>query len=101
LLACTGAIKDDILDVETLACHLMELLAEHAPEALAARYKITLPNREETDFFGYHLLTEAGRARGFLMAKGEINTERMARVLLDEFRGGVLGRITLETPENE
>ena len=99
-LAVTGAIKDDILDVETLACKLMEILYHHAPQALQARYKIELPEDPEAfDFFGYELLMRAGRKRGFLISGGEIDTERMARILLDEFRGGKLGRITLETPD--
>ncbi|MGM9676953.1 MAG: ribosome biogenesis GTPase YlqF, partial [Butyricicoccus sp.] len=54
---------------------------------------------EEFAFLGYELLMRAGRKRGFLISGGEIDTERMARILLDEFRGGKLGRITLETPE--
>ncbi len=99
-LAVTGAIKDDILDVETLACHLMEMLYHRAPQSLMERYKIALPSEdEEFDFLGYELLMRAGRKRGFLISGGEIDTERMARILLDEFRGGVLGRITLEAPE--
>lgn len=98
LLAVTGAVKDDILDIETLACKLFELLAERAPQAIIDRYKLTIP--EESDFLGYDLLQLAGRKRGFLISGGEIDTERMARILLDEFRGGVLGRITLETPED-
>ena len=98
LLACTGAVKDDILDIETLACKLMELLASFAPETICNRYKITIPT-EECDFLGFELLERAGRKRGFLISGGEIDTERMARILLDEFRGGVLGRITLECPE--
>ena len=97
LLACTGAIKDDILDVETLGCRLMELLAVQAPQAIAGRYGVVMP--EESDSLGYDLLQQAGRRRGFLLRGGEIDTERMARILLDEFRGGVLGRITLECAE--
>ena len=97
LLACTGAIKDDILDVETLGCKLMELLAEQAPQTIIDRYSIAIPE-EECDFLGYELLQQAGKRRGFLLRGGEIDTERMARILLDEFRGGVLGRITLEMP---
>lgn len=100
LLACTGAVKDDVLDVETLACKLMELLAQHAPQALEARYKIDVAAAQDSDFMGYALLQQAGKRRGFLISGGEIDTERMARVLLDEYRGGVLGRITLETPED-
>ena len=98
LLAVTGAIKDDILDLETLACRLFELLAVRAPQTIVDRYKLTIP--EQSDFLGYDLLQQAGRKRGFLISGGEIDTERMARILLDEFRGGVLGRITLETPED-
>lgn len=99
-LAVTGAVKDDVVDVETLACHLMEILYHRAPELLVNRYKIQLPDeKEEFDFLGYELLMRAGRKRGFLISGGEIDTERMARILLDEFRGGKLGRITLETPE--
>lgn len=101
LLAVTGAVRDDILDIETLACKLMELLAKHKPEAIEERYKFQIPeNWEEFDFPGYELLMMAGRKRGFLISGGEIDTERMARILLDEYRGGKLGRITLETPED-
>jgi ribosome biogenesis GTPase A len=99
-LAVTGAIKDDILDIETLACKLMEILYHHAPKTLAERYKIDVPeNGDEIDFLGYELLMSAGRKRGFLMRGGEIDTERMAHILLDEYRSGKLGRITLETPD--
>lgn len=98
LLAVTGAVKDDILDVETLACKLFELLAEHAPAAIIERYKLEIP--AQSDFLGYDLLQQAGKNRGFIMRGAEIDTERMARVLLDEYRGGVLGRITLESPED-
>lgn len=101
LLAVTGAVRDDILDIETLACKLMELLAKHKPEAIVERYKFQIPeNWEEFDFPGYELLMMAGRKRGFLISGGEIDTERMARILLDEYRGGKLGRITLEIPED-
>ena len=97
LLAYTGAIKDDILDVETLGCKLMELLSVQAPQTIVDRYSVSIPE-EECDFLGYELLQQAGKRRGFLLRGGEIDTERMARILLDEFRGGVLGRITLEMP---
>ena len=73
---------------------LMELLAVQALQAIIERYGVTIP--EESDFLGYDLLQQAGRRRGFLQRGGEIDTERMAHILLDEFRGGVLGRITLE-----
>ena len=81
--------------METLGCKLMELLAQQAPQAIIERYGVAIP--EESDFLGYDLLQQAGRRRGFLLRGGEIDTERMAHILLDEFRGGVLGRITLES----
>ena len=102
-LAYTGAVKDDILDTETLGCHLMAYLGDHYPEALSAAYKLPdIPEREaeENDIaWGYRLLEAAGRKRGFLISGGEVDTERMAKILLDEFRGGKLGRFTLELPE--
>lgn len=95
-LAYTGAVRDEALDAEELACHLIAYLASHYPEALAARYKI-LPEEGNS---GYDLLTKAGRKRGFLISGGEVDTGRMARILLDEFRGGKLGNFTLELPED-
>lgn len=92
-LAFTGAVKDDILDVEALASYLLEDLAMHCPKALTDRYKI------ETTGEGFELLERLGRKRGMLISGGEVNTERAAITLLDEFRSGKLGRITLELPE--
>lgn len=93
-LAWTGAINDNILDVELVACRLLERLSELYPGAIEARYKFT-PDPEAP---GYELLEAAARKRGFLISGGEVNTERMAHVLLDEFREGKLGRMTLERP---
>ena len=102
-LAYTGAVKDDILDVETLGCHLMAYLAGRYPAALLSGYKLAaLPKREaeENDIaYGYRLLEAAGRKRGFLISGGDVDPERMAKILLDEFRAGKLGRFTLELPE--
>jgi ribosome biogenesis GTPase A len=95
-LAFTGAVRDAVMDTETLAVHLMELLNRSNPAGLAQRYKIT----PEPGMTGLELLEAAGRRRGFLMAGGEIDLERMATILLDEFRGGLLGRVTLELPED-
>ena len=95
-LAFTGAVKDDVRDLEELACYLMDYLAAHYADVLTERYKIDV---EETDT-GYDLLEKAGRKRGFLMRGAQVDTERMARILLDEFRGGKLGRFTLETVED-
>ena len=93
----------DILDTETLGCHLMAYLGEKYPDALKAGYKLpALPEREESEndvAYGYRLLEAAGRKRGFLVSGGDVDTERMAKILLDEFRAGKLGRFTLELPE--
>lgn len=94
-LAYTGAVKDEVMDVEELACRLIAYLALRYGEALVQRYKIEI-GPEDT---GYGLLEKAGRKRGFVLRGGEIDTERMAKILLDEFRGGKLGRFTLEMPE--
>ena len=94
LLAFTGAVRDDIMDLETLAVHLMKRLAIEAPEALAARYRLSIG--PEAD--GLTMLEQAARGRGFLVSGGTADTERMARILLDEFRGGKLGRVTLQAP---
>ena len=96
MLAYTGAVKDGVMDLEELACRLMELLWKHYPKLIQERYGI----ESDPDTPGWQLLEQAGRKRGFLLARGEINTERMAKVLIDEFRGGKLGRLTLEVPED-
>ena len=96
MLAYTGAVKENVIDTEELAAFLMMLLWKHYPETLKQRYKI----EAEPDTPGYMLLEEAGRKRGYLLARGEINTERMAKVLLDEYRSGKLGHFTLEDPED-
>ena len=101
-LAYTGAVKDDIMDVETLACHLMDDLAKRYPQALEERYKVKPAPRQEGEdvvAYGYELLQAAAARRGFRISGGELDTERMARILLDELRGGKLGRFTLELPE--
>ena len=95
-LAYTGAVKENIIDTEELSCYLMELLLKYYPQTLQNRYGIDMPS----DTPGYMLLEEAGRKRGYLLARGEINTERMAKVLLDEYRCGKLGRFTLESAED-
>ena len=95
-LSFTGAVKDDVLDIEELACYLMDYLAAHYADVLTERYKITVEDGDS----GYELLEKAGRKRGFLMRGAQVDTERMARILLDEFRGGKLGRFTLETVED-
>jgi ribosome biogenesis GTPase A len=102
-LAFTGAVKDDIMDVETLGCHLMALMAERYPGALLEGYKLKeLPAREEEEnevAYGYRLLEVCAQKRGMRISGGEFDTARMARVLLDEYRAGKLGRFTLELPD--
>lgn len=95
-LAFTGAVRDEILDSEGLAARLLELLMELYPDAVNSRYKTQFPL--EAGLKGYELLEQIGRKRGMLVSGGEVNTERAASTVLDEYRGGKLGRITLERP---
>ena len=99
-LAITGAIKDDILDTETIACVLCNRLEKIAPELFRARYKLTQADIDECEN-DYDILTAVGRKRGFLAGRGEINTERAAITLIEEFRSGKIGRISLEKPEEK
>lgn len=92
-LALTGAIKDDILDTEALAVLLCKRLRTLYPALLAARYKLAEIPEEMSD---YDLFLTIGKKRGFLISGGEVNTERTAAVLLDEFRAAKIGRITLD-----
>jgi ribosome biogenesis GTPase A len=97
MLAYTGAVKEGVIDIEELSCRLMELLLKFYPETLKERYKVEAPVGTP----GWELLEMAGRNRGYLMARAEVNLERMAKVLMDEFRSGKLGKFTLEMPEEE
>lgn len=94
-LAFTGAVKDEILDIEGLAGRLLEVLSGLYPRALEARYKLKLPDGPVA---GHELLELVGRRRGMLVSGGEIDTERAAVTVLDEFRGGKLGAVSLEWP---
>lgn len=96
-LAATGAIRDQILDVEEVAMILARRLAEVSPDLLAARYRLAPEEFEELD--AYDLTELIGRKRGFLMAGGAVNFRRTAETLLDEFRSGKIGRISLEKPK--
>lgn len=93
-LAFIGSVKDEILDQETIACRLLEVLAKTRPSAIEERYKITGVEGLQ----GWEILEMIGRKRGFLIKGGEIDYERAAVIVADEFRGGKLGRITLELP---
>jgi ribosome biogenesis GTPase A len=91
-LAMTGAVKDSILDIETLGMALCGRLRELYPELLCSRYKLaTIPDTDN-----YDLMCAIGRKRGFLVSGGEIDTERTANMLIDELRAGKIGRITLD-----
>ena len=94
-LAFTGAIRDEITDRETLAANLLLRLRALCPACIEQRYKF-MPAEEMT---GFDMLEAAAKKRGFLISGGEYDLERMSGVLLDEFRGGLLGRISLEKPE--
>ena len=96
MLAYTGAVKEGVIDIEELSCRLIQLLHQRYPQAIKDRYGIDTVE----DLPGYELLELAGRKRGYLVSGGEVNTERMAKVLLDEYRSGKLGKFTLETPED-
>lgn len=93
-LAFIGSVKDQVTDMETLSCRLLDVLNKTHPEMIATRYKIS----DFEDLQGWEILERIGRKRGFLIKGGEINYERTAAVLCDEFRGGKLGRISLELP---
>ena len=93
-LAFTGAVKDDVIDIELLAMRLLQLLNRDYPQLLQERYKVEAA--EDTE--AYELLTMVGRKRGMLISGGEVNTERAAITVLDEYRSGKLGRISLEKP---
>ena len=92
-LAYTGAIRDQVVDIEALAMLLLEFLHASYPASLLTRYKL---ETEETS--GDKLLDLVGRKRGMLLSGGVVDTERAAITVLDDFRGAKLGRITLELP---
>lgn len=93
-LAFTGAVKDEVTDLETLSCRLLEVLSKTRPQAIIERYKLdSIDNLQ-----GWEILELIGKKRGFLIKGGEIDYERTAVMLCDEFRGGRLGKITLELP---
>lgn len=98
-LAFTGAVKDQILDTELLAVRLLDFLRSLKPADFIARFRLEDVDLDAVD--SYELLNIIGKKRGMLVSGGEINTERAAIMLLDEFRSGKLGRITLEMPERE
>ena len=97
-LAFIGSIRDEIMDVETLACHLLEYLRDNYTALLQQRYKL---EEDISEMTGFELLEYIGKKRGFVISGGEIDTYRGANVILDEFRAAKIGRVTLEWPPGE
>ena len=93
-LAFIGSVKDAVLDVETMAVRLIDVLREGYPDRLAERYKLD----DISDLQSWEILEAIGRKRGMLISGGEVNTERASVMLLDEYRGGKIGKITMEFP---
>ena len=96
-LAFTGAVKDQILDIELLAVRLLDFIKELKPADFITRFKLENEDIENID--SYELLKMIGKKRGMLVSGVEIDTERSAIMLLDEFRSAKLGRITVEMPQ--
>lgn len=96
-LAFTGAVKDQILDIELLAVRLLDFIKELKPADFITRFKLENEDIENID--SYELLKMIGKKRGMLVSGGEIDTERATIMLLDEFRSAKLGRITVEMPQ--
>ena len=95
-LAFTGAIRDEVYDIAEAACELCTLLAQKAPEALCEKYKLT----SVEGLMGHEILFDIGKKRGCLISGGDVDYDRAARILLDEFRACKLGKIVLETPSD-
>lgn len=93
-LAFTGAVKDEVTDIETLSCRLLETLSKTRPQAILDRYNLNSIDGLQ----GWEILKLIGKKRGFLIKGGEIDYERAAVMICDEFRGGKLGKISLELP---
>ena len=94
-LAFIGSIRDDILDIEELACGLLSSVRTIYPQRLLERYKLDEPALELS---AYDLLLAIGAKRGMLVSGGEVDSERAARMLVGEFRASKWGRISLERP---
>lgn len=97
-LAFIGSVKDTVLDSETMAVRLIDVLKKEYPHTLSQRYKITDIDFSLTENF--EILELLGRKRGMLISGGEIDTERASVTLLDEYRAGKLGKISMETPND-
>ena len=92
-LAFTGAIKDEILDIDTITIKLIERLNNLYPEHIKSRYKVEIEGRSP-----YDIIMEIGKKRGTILSGGEVDFSRISSIIIDEFRKGKIGRITLERP---
>ena len=92
-LACTGAVKDTVMDIETLAVNFISEIKGRYGHLLEQRYKFTLDSEADS----YDILCEIGKRRGMVIRGGEIDTERAAVMLMDEYRAGTIGKTTLDT----
>lgn len=97
-LAFIGSVKDTVLDSETMAVRLIDVLKKEYPHTLSQRYKINGIDFAETESF--EILELLGKKRGMLISGGEIDTEHASVTLLDEYRAGKLGKISMETPHD-
>ncbi len=93
-LAFTGAIKDDILDVEDLAFKLIDLLRDRYITSIAQRYKLNESEIKECETLD--LMNMIGKKRGMIISGGEVDIQRVSNMILDEFRAAKIGKITLE-----
>lgn len=96
-LASTGAVKDAVMDIETLAVNFINEVKERYGHLLEERYKFTLDKEAEA----YDILCEIGRKRGMVIRGGEIDTERAAVMLMDEYRAGKIGKTTLDSADEK
>lgn len=93
-LACTGAIKDEVLIIEDIAFHLINLLIEQYPVPFSERYQIELDEFEDT----VAIMEGIGRKRGCIMRGNQVDLEKVSRLVIDEYRKGTIGNMTLEIP---
>ena len=98
-LAMIGSVNDEILDIRELACELLKLLRTLYPEKLQERYGFTEDDLAQETKTGFELLEKIAKIRGCLLKGQELDTEKAARLVMDDFRSGRLGQISIERPE--
>ena len=107
-LSFTGTIKDDILPITEVAYQLLKFLLENYRQNVIQRYKLTeeyieqiLSKPEPENFNIYEIMQEIGRKRGQIMSGGEVDDEKTSKIIIEDYRSGKLGKITLEKPERK